>query len=155
MGPLAHTLKLSYRLCMRAHVLVVEDNPVLARPLVRLLSRSGHAVEHVDSCATALARAAVGQFDAGVFDIELGDGSGIELCSDLLTRGVVRSAVFYSGAFDPALVARARQIAPLVRKTDSADALRRVLGSVLRSTAEVSDVRWATGGPSQPGQRWT
>lgn len=114
---------------MSTRVLVVEDNPILARPLVRLLSQSGHLVEHIDSCGAA--RTLRGPFDAGVFDIELSDGSGIDLCSDLLASGVVLSAVFYSGACNASLVAHAQQIAPLVRKTESADALRQALGAAL------------------------
>jgi CheY-like chemotaxis protein len=101
---------------MRLRVLVVEDSPVLVRPLIRLLSRSGYDVHHVDSCAAALA--IEDHFNAGVFDVELPDGTGIDLCAELLARGRIARAVFYTGVANEGLLRRAAQIAPVVRKSE-------------------------------------
>jgi CheY-like chemotaxis protein len=101
---------------MRPRVLVVEDSPVLVRPLIRLLSRSGYDVHHVATCAGA--RALEGCFDAGVFDVELPDGLGITLCAELLARGRIQRAVFYTGVANDARLKEASAIAPVVRKSE-------------------------------------
>jgi DNA-binding response OmpR family regulator len=122
---------------MPARVLVVEDNPVLVRPLARFLSQAGYIVYEADSCASA--RAASGPLDAGVFDIELPDGSGIDLCSEFLALGRIACAVFYTGTLDAALLQRARAIAQVVRKTESADVLRQAICSALINAASGVD----------------
>ena len=119
---------------MRPRVLVVEDNPILARPLARFLLQSGYDVHHVDTCSAA--RGADGPFDIGVFDALLSDGSGVDLASELLANKMVQCAVFYTGAHDPELLNRAAEIAPVVRKTESADALRQAICSALKSAAD-------------------
>jgi DNA-binding response OmpR family regulator len=101
---------------MRPRVLVVEDSPVLVRPLIRLLARNGYDVHHVDSCAGA--RALQERFDAGVFDVELPDGLGTDLCSELLARKSVCRAVFYTGVANEGLLKRALELAPVVRKSE-------------------------------------
>jgi DNA-binding response OmpR family regulator len=121
---------------MQPRLLVVEDNPVLARPLARFLAQSGYTVQHADRCASA--RAAVGPFDVGVFDILLPDGSGIDLCTELLASGTVDAAVFYTGIVDAALLQQAAYIARVVKKTESADALRLAICAALSQTADGS-----------------
>lgn len=122
---------------MNPRVLAVEDNAILARPLQRFLAHSGYDVQYVDSCARA--RALPGVFDVGVFDVELADGSGVELCAELRARGVVRGAVFYTGVVDAGLLALAAQVAPVVRKTESAEALRQAICAALPQTADRGD----------------
>src|SRR6476620_4061116 len=109
-------------LAMKPTVLAVEDNAVVARPLARFLGHSGYEVRHVDSCAAA--RALPDVFDVGVFDIELTDGSGIDLCVELRARGRIRAAIFYTGIVDAVLLDRAAAVAVVIRKTQSAEALR-------------------------------
>ena len=101
---------------MRPRVLVVEDSPVLVRPLIRLLARTGYDVHHVDNCGAA--RALQDRFDAGVFDVELPDGLGIDLCAELLARKSIGRAVFYTGVANEGLLKRALEIAPVVRKSE-------------------------------------
>src|SRR5690349_2523471 len=79
-------------------ILVVEDDLVIARLIERGFVRLGFVVQVASSCAEA--RDAPGQFRCGVFDIELGDGDGVELAVELLARGSVRTAVFYTGSLD-------------------------------------------------------
>src|SRR5689334_20026715 len=107
---------------MNPRVLAVEDNAILARPLTRFLAHSGYEVRYVDSCARA--RALDETFDVGVVDVELLDGSGIDLCIELRARGLVQGAVFYTGVVEQAVLERARTVAAVVRKTESAEALR-------------------------------
>ena len=47
------------------------------------------------------------EFDVGVFDIELPDGNGVELASELIEEGTVDRAVFFSGVEHEAVVREA------------------------------------------------
>ena len=110
-------------------LLVVEDNVLLAQPLVRLLVRFGYVAEYVTSCKTA--RQLDKSFDVGVLDLELADGSGLDLSSELLERGMVGAVVFFSGTMDEALIHRAERIAPCVQKADGIAGLVQALQNVL------------------------
>lgn len=98
---------------------------MLAAPLVRLLTRSGYDVEHADSCANA--RGVSGTFDLGVFDVELSDGLGIDLGSELLSSGTISGVVFFTGTVDDALLLRAWQVGPCVRKGEGVEPLLDVI----------------------------
>jgi CheY-like chemotaxis protein len=110
---------------MPPRLLVVEDSPLLVRPLIRLLAKTGYEIDHVDTCDAA--RAVSGHFDAGVFDVELPDGLGIELCAELLARRTVERAIFYTGVAHERLLRHAEQIAPVVRKSEEVGALLRAI----------------------------
>lgn len=121
---------------MLPRILLVEDNAILAGPLVRLLTRLDHAVEHVESCANA--REVEGAFDLGVFDIELPDGLGIDLGSDLLSRGTIGGVVFFSGTMDEALLRRARDLGPCILKSEGAGPLLDVIRVALANRPELA-----------------
>jgi DNA-binding response OmpR family regulator len=89
-------------------LLLVEDDLLLARALVRSLATRGIRARHVARCATAAALE--GPFRIGVFDIELPDGDGIELARLLTLRGVVSRAVFYTACAEGRRLARARDL---------------------------------------------
>lgn len=69
-----------------SQVLVLEDEPIIARNICRTLARDGHAVVHAASAAEARARLADARYDLVLADVNLGDGDGI----DLLTAEAVR-----------------------------------------------------------------
>jgi PAS domain S-box-containing protein len=71
-------------------LLVVEDHRATREVLKRLLNRSGHYVAATESVATALAAAAVEQFDAVISDLGLPDGTGNELMMQLRERHGLR-----------------------------------------------------------------
>jgi DNA-binding response OmpR family regulator len=96
-------------------ILVVEDDAVIARHIVRALSRLGYCVQGARSCAEARA-AARGVFRCGVFDIELGDGDGVALAEALLGEQLVRKVVFYTGSLDPHSRRRALAMGSVVDK---------------------------------------
>ncbi len=70
-------------------ILLVEDNPDSLRALSMSLSLLGYAVRPANSLRTALAAAENGGYDLILSDLELGDGSGLEL---LRSIGPGRSA---------------------------------------------------------------
>jgi DNA-binding response OmpR family regulator len=62
------------------HLLLVEDDPAIARPLVRALEREGFAVEHVEAGEPALDRVSAGGIDLVVLDLTLPDIDGLDVC---------------------------------------------------------------------------
>lgn len=125
------------RVVVPHRILLLEDNPFLAPPLVRLLHRHGYDITHVDSCGKA--RAVRERFDLGVFDIELPDGFGTDLSNDLLGSGTIGGVVFYTATLDGALFLHAQRIGACVRKVDGLDvlldAIRISLGAPCRRVA--------------------
>jgi DNA-binding response OmpR family regulator len=126
-------------------ILVLEDNLYLAPPLVRLLKRSGYDVTHADTCAKA--RAIDTRFDLGVFDLDLPDGTGIEVSSELLRDGLLGAVVFYTGTLNDALLLRAQKFAACVRKTDGMNALLEAIRNTLaiesrRAAGSIADRRF-------------
>ena len=79
-------------------VLVVEDEPAIAKGIVFNLRRKGYDVEHAEHGERALERAAERPFDLVVLDIGLPGIDGFEVCRTLRQRG----------DFSPVLVLTAR-----------------------------------------------
>jgi two-component system, OmpR family, catabolic regulation response regulator CreB len=65
-------------------ILLLEDDPAIARTVSYALEREGWAVEHVLLVRDAAARlSAPGAYQAAVLDVGLPDGSGLDLCRQL------------------------------------------------------------------------
>lgn len=108
-----------------ATVLVVEDDPELARLLVRTLVRAGFETTVAPSKTAALA--CTSSFEVGIFDILLPDGDGVEVADALMSRRQVHFAIFYSGTTDERILLRASQRARFVPKSDG---VRRLVDEV-------------------------
>ena len=65
-------------------LLLVEDEAVLARHLVTLLSHAGYEVHHAGSLADAHGILAATPLDAALLDMRLPDGSGLDLLTTLI-----------------------------------------------------------------------
>ncbi len=101
-------------------VLVVEDDPVIARALRRELS-----LYSVPSTVASTVRQAAlldRAFAVAIVDINLPDGNGLELFEDLVKRRIVGSGVFFSASADKADLERARQLGKLVSKSSGVTA---------------------------------
>jgi PAS domain S-box-containing protein len=70
----------------RLRVLLAEDDAATVETTARVLRRQGHVVRTATSLRRAL-EAASGEFDVVVSDIDLGDGSGLELMRTVRSRG--------------------------------------------------------------------
>lgn len=79
-----------------ARVLVVEDDPVVARVLAIALRQAGHEVHWAKGFAEGK-RALEGPFDAIVLDINLPGGSGLDLLKDLREKGSFPPVIVLSG----------------------------------------------------------
>lgn len=60
-------------------LLIVEDEPALARHLIRGLREEGFAVDHADTLAEASELSFATDYDLAVLDLMLPDGSGLDL----------------------------------------------------------------------------
>ncbi len=65
------------------NVLVVDDDPTVSQVLKRSLESMGCTIENVGTCGDALVRGAESSFDLALVDINLPDGDGIDLISQL------------------------------------------------------------------------
>ena len=71
---------------MTARILLVEDEPNMARTLAKNLERAGHEVEHAPHGEAALARLDVTSFDVVLTDLKMPVMDGIEFIRQLRTR---------------------------------------------------------------------
>jgi DNA-binding response OmpR family regulator len=76
--------------CLRSpevkHLLLVEDDPGIARPLVRALEREGFEVEHLEAGEPAIGRVDAGDIDLVVLDLTLPDLDGLDVCRQIRAR---------------------------------------------------------------------
>ena len=124
-------------------VLLVEDDPELARTVERVLARYGHITSIASSVAAA--EALTGSFDCGILDIDLPDGNGVHLAARMLDAGQVGAVVFYSASSDPDVIAEACQLGPFVAKAAGTRELERALADAVSCAA-----RQVAGGESPP-----
>ena len=118
-------------------VLVVDDEPLFCRAVVRMLS-PGHAVVAVEDPREALRRIELGErFDVVLSDIHMPGLSGIELHA-----AVERVA--------PELAARMLFVTGGAFGSTAADFLDRMKGRVLEKPLEASQIQAAIGGLLRP-----
>jgi CheY-like chemotaxis protein len=113
----------------QAQILVVEDEPVTARLLFRLLRGAGYVPVFAFSCAAA--RIARGPFAVAVLDIDLGDGDGVSLAEELLAARTARQIVFHSATLDVTRQTRARRLGVIVNKTGQPEHLLQAIRDAL------------------------
>lgn len=68
-------------------LLILEDDPAIAKTVVFALQREGYAVVHCALLQDARSALAVQDFDALVLDVGLPDGNGLDLCREVRARG--------------------------------------------------------------------
>jgi DNA-binding response OmpR family regulator len=113
----------------KGRVLVVEDEPAIGRALFRSLEREGYSVDVARTHADSLSF--LGEYDCGVFDIELPDSDGVDLAKRLKSRGVVKNVVFFSGLSDGRSEARARNHGVYVHKSEGIQRLFSAIAGLL------------------------
>ena len=114
-------------------VLLVEDDPELARTVERSLGHYGHRT--VIAGTVAATEALSDSFDCGILDIDLPDGSDVRLAEILLDRGQIGAVVFFSASSDPDTLAEAREIGLFVAKTAGVRELERAVAEAVSEAA--------------------
>jgi len=82
---------------MATRILLVEDEPNMARTLAKNLERAGHRVEHAPNGADALARLADTPFDVVLTDLKMPVMDGMALVRALHARGRAPAVVVLTG----------------------------------------------------------
>jgi DNA-binding NarL/FixJ family response regulator len=106
-------------------VLVMDDDDLIRRGLVRMLARAGFSA--TPAAVAAEARALARSFDLGIMDINLGSENGIVVARELAAAGIIARVVFFSSETDPRVVAEARLLGPVAHNTASLRAILRTL----------------------------
>jgi DNA-binding response OmpR family regulator len=115
-------------------ILVVEDDQVIARLIERVFVKLGYSVQVATSCAEA--RVVADVFRCGIFDIELGDGSGVDLARAMLARGDVRAVVFYTGSLDSEARRQAAELGRVIDKLSPFAELREEVVELMSGNGE-------------------
>ncbi len=118
-------------------VLVVEDEPTVRRAVARAFRASGWDVAQAASLAEALQQLGTPDrfqppFDCAVLDLELPDGSGLDLAHELRDRDPGIQLVFFSGSDDPELLTAASTMALSVHKSEGIRTLVEQLVEIMR-----------------------
>jgi DNA-binding NarL/FixJ family response regulator len=114
-------------------VLIVDDNELVAASLQRLFQHEGLEVAVADRCASALAVTQNVRFSVAVIDVQLTDGSGIELARRLLADDRIGRVVIYTGdVWNPAVIEGAANVGRLCRKGGPMHELRGLVHQALK-----------------------
>jgi DNA-binding response OmpR family regulator len=91
------------------HVLVAEDNELVAAAMRVLFEETGHRVSTAPTIAATVSVAAADPVDLLLLDLGLADGDGLDALAQLKARGAMpRIAVALTGRDEPEIVARCR-----------------------------------------------
>jgi FixJ family two-component response regulator len=93
----------------RKVVFVVDDDPAMLRSVARLLRQFGYASVLFPSAEAFANHSDFGKAVCVIFDINLGDGSGIELRHRLKAAGHSVPVIYITGNDSPAVRAAAHQ----------------------------------------------
>jgi DNA-binding response OmpR family regulator len=85
-------------------------------------------------------------FDCALSEIELPDGSGIELISALLEDQRIRTAVFHTDCRDTELLEKARKLGPVVDKLGDLDELCAIVSAEVERASTLENARRLAGG---------
>jgi DNA-binding response OmpR family regulator len=111
-----------------ARFLVVEDFPPLTAVIAAFVKREGHEVVQCHTVQSALEL--TDTFDHAVLDLDLPDGSGVELAEQLIDRNSVGSVVFFTASRDREALARAASMGLVVDKAAGCDRLAVAVGQL-------------------------
>ena len=91
------------------HVLVAEDNALVAGAMRVLLEETGHRVTTTGSIAETVAAATAGPVDVLLLDLGLSDGDGLTVLEELGRLGALpKVSVALTGRDEPEVIARCR-----------------------------------------------
>ena len=101
-------------------VLVIEDDPTVARALRRALTV--RSVKCAIASSAKEVRATVGNYKLAIVDVNLPDGNGIDLYDELRSDNRVGVGIFFTATEDENDKERATRLGPLIPKSHGVDA---------------------------------
>lgn len=124
-------------------ILLLEDEPVIARNICRALAREGHAVTHAASAREGRARLAAARFDLVLADVSLGDGDGIEVLGAAATALADVPIVIMTGqdTTENRLRAEGLAVSAFLSKPFAMSRLAELTGALLAETGKQSGTR--------------
>lgn len=87
----------------RPHLLLVEDDPALGATLLDRLAAKGYQTTWAQSAREARYELGLGHFHLALLDIGLPDGSGLNLCTEILSRHANTATIFLTSLGNPLL----------------------------------------------------
>ena len=124
-----------------ATLLLVEDDPKLAHAVRSELASSGFEVTIATSADAA--RALDRTFDAGVFDLGLGDECTVELALELVADERLGRVLFFTGASWQPVLRRAMKVGPVIEREQGPVALLAELRQPVERPNEVDPLSLA------------
>lgn len=124
-------------------ILLLEDEPIIARNICRVLEREGHAVTHAHSAAMARLYLAEARFDLVLADVNLGDGDGIEVLSSHAGRLADVPIIVMTGqdTLDNRLRAEGLSVSAFLSKPFAMSRLAELTGALLAETGKQAGVK--------------
>ncbi|MBP7334801.1 sigma-54 dependent transcriptional regulator [Niveispirillum sp.] len=138
-----------------ARILIVEPAPSLSHAYVGALKRDGYDMSVVEGAAAARRALAVGAgIDLLLINLQLTDGSGVELLRDLTQAGLVPRAIALTaqGSVQVAVEAMRAGAADVLLLPVGSDRLRGAVTAVLAQAPAVRDATGAAGGKGAKGR---
>lgn len=123
-------------------VLLVEDDPQIAKSLSLNLSFNGFDVAIAETLAQAWAKLTARSFDLFLFDVGLPDGTGIELCQRVRAAGKTTPVLFLSARTDEETVVKGMNVGAddYVRKPFGIEELKVRIQRVLKRAPPAGNV---------------
>ena len=124
-------------------ILLLEDEPIIARNICRVLGRGGHKVTHAASAREARKQLAAAEFDLVLADVNLGDGDGIEvLTSTAASLGDVPIVIMTGqDTLDNRLRAEGLSVSAFLSKPFAMSRLSELTGALLAETGKQAGIR--------------
>ncbi len=112
-------------------LLLVQRERQRSRAVARALRAQGFDV--IAAPSVAMAEVLDCTFDAGVIELDLEDGDGLELARALLAAGRIEEVVFFTGSVTIARAEAARSLGVLIEHREGVEALLPVLLQLVRT----------------------
>jgi predicted glycosyltransferase len=124
-------------------ILLLEDEPIIARNICRALDRAGHTVTHAASAAEARVLLADGRYDLVLADISLGDGDGIEVLTAVSAAMAEVPIVIMTGQdnIENRLRAEGLAVSAFLSKPFAMSRLAELTGALLAETGQLAGIR--------------
>jgi len=119
----------------RVRVLLVEDEAVFARAVIKRLRQQGYECEHAETLADG--RAIARQFlpDLALLDMRLPDGSGLDLLAELSAKGIAAIVMTAYGEVNEAVTAMKQGATDYLKKPVDLEELLLAVEKAQRSTS--------------------